>query len=95
MIGRKCLGMVGKLFNAEQLRSQGRLTHAGVHPPQIGHPVLKAQWQCLHGVHTFNRNFCHYFAAEIQPEVFLPFSPSIMGVLYNHLFNEVRSCSTK
>jgi hypothetical protein len=47
---------------------------------------LKAYWQCLHGVRAFNRNFCNYLAAEIQPAAFLPFSPSTADDLDNLQF---------
>jgi hypothetical protein len=55
MIGRKHPGMACQLFNAEQLGSQRWLSRAWVSARNVGHPVLNAQWQCLHGVNTFKR----------------------------------------
>jgi hypothetical protein len=63
VIGRERPGMACELFNAEQLGPQRRPTRAGAHSRKVGHPVLKARWQCLHGVHTFKR-----ISANIWPQ---------------------------
>src|ERR1035438_4250394 len=54
MMGRESFGMARQLFDAEQLGPQGRFARAGAQTLISGLAALKAQWQSLHVLLTFD-----------------------------------------
>jgi hypothetical protein len=80
MMGRESLCMARQLFNAEQLGPQGRFARAGAQTLISGLAALKAQWQSLHVLLTFDPDSCNQTHRRNSSCLATPGSPVGLGV---------------